>query len=291
MAINNDIMGIGISTYNDYISTDSLLTSIITKTNGIKDKDYTILVVDDGTQNINIISNLENVCKNHEVRLIKNDDNRGVSYTFNKIVQNLDLELITIFSNDITVIESNWLKAIQYFLTQNNKIGMVGFPLLQKDGNTEYITEPYNEITPKLVYIAGGAVFGIKKSVYNKVINPDNSIGFYEEYKSFFEDTHFCIRLIQLGYYNYMLNWPLMVHEVSMTFRKNPELLSRLEDSRHIFSKYWKIPYDDLFVEAKEFVLKVLDNSYFNNYNDKLNNKPIKCLDQNLTEKETNHVR
>lgn len=331
----NNIMGIGISTINDYLLTDNLLTSIITNTNGIKDKDYTILVVDDGTQDINIISKLEDICQKHKVRLIRNNENRGVPYTWNKIVQNLNTELITIFNNDITVQESNWLKVIQYFLSKNDKIGMVGFPLLQregKDGDIQHTTETFNEIMPKLVAAPSAGVFSFKKSVFDKAVNPDNSIGFYEDYISFLEETHFSFKLIELGYYNYMLNWPLMIHDVSSTFRKNPELwlrtvdwqkiekeingskneyiatiknskmypeeykidsriistingiekVNRLQFSRYMFSKYWKIPYDDIFVDPNKYVIKtkIFDNSLSKEENLKIE---LKWLDKNLT--------
>lgn len=322
-----DIMGIGIAAFGDYLMTDNLLTSIITKTNGIKDKDYQILVIDDGTPDINIVTNLENICKKHKVRLIRNNENRGIPYTFNKIVQNLNTELITIFNNDITIQDPNWLKVAQYFLTQNDKIGTVGFPLTEETNSPTNIPDENND-KPKLVFTSANAAFSFRKSVFGKVINPDNSIGFWEDLVSFFEDTHFCFKLVELGYYNYMMTWPFMTHGSSATFRKYPEMylrhvdwakiekdingnkneyistiknskrtpeeykidsviiyminindnntqtvverVNRLQFSRYMFSKYWKIPYDDLLEHANEF-----GNQIFGDYS---NNKTVKWL-------------
>lgn len=329
---NSAMMGIGICTYGDYQMTDNLLTSIITKTNGIKDKDYQILVVDDGTPYADILSNLENVCKKHGVRLIKNNENRGETYTLNRSVQNLNTELITIFANDITVLEPNWLKSIKYFLTQNDKIGAVGFPLEEgiSGTSTKTVNTPLNT-PPTNVAEVTGAAFSIKKSVFDKIINPDGSIGYWEEYVSFLEDTHLNFQLVELGYYNYILNWPSMAHTISSTFSKYPELwfrtvdwskiekelngskneyistvknsrmypdenkvdskiiynlngiemVNRLQFSRYMFSKYWKLSYDDNLLHHNELALKLFGNYYNPNTVKWLSNLSNQLIEQN----------
>lgn len=316
-------MGIGVTTYGDCQMTDNLLTSIITKTNGIKDTDYTILVVDDGTPYLDIISGLENVCKKHGVRLLKNSENKGVCYSRNKLVQNLDTELLTIFSNDVTIIDPNWLKVVTYFLTHNDKIGAVGFPLEQR-------IPTGIGIHPENVSDVGGAVFSIKKSVYNSITNPDGSIGFWEDLSTFLEDTHFSFKLVELEYHNYLLNGPpFMTHGTTSTFNKYPELfyrtvdwpniekeingnkveyiytiknskfysdenkvesriiykqqdtnsdnmpsievVNRLQFSRYLFSKFWKVSHDDeLSMRHDTLALKL-----FGNYH---NPNPVKYL-------------
>jgi FkbM family methyltransferase len=254
------MMGIGITTYGDYQMVDSLLSSIITKTDAIKDRDYTIIVLDDGTPYPDILLELENVCKKHNVRLIENGKNRGVCYSRNKIVQSLNTDLITIFSNDITILRSDWLKNVTYFLTQNDKIGAVNFSIEQRIPTGV-------EIKPKCVADIGGSVFSIKKSVYNKVINPDGSIGFWESLNAFLEDTHFGFSLIKLGYYNYMLNsnsGPYMKHETTNTFNKYPELFIRSID--------WSSIKIDINGSKDEFV-NVIKNSRFYSDESKIENK------------------
>lgn len=220
------MMGMGVTTYGDYQLVDTLLTSIITKTDGRHGIDYQISIIDDGTPYQDILHNLENICKKHNVRLILNKENKGVCYSRNRLVQELDTELITIFSNDVTVTDPNWLKCITYFLTNNDNIGIVGFPIEQR-------IPTGIGIYPENVADVGGAVFSVKKSVYNKVINPDVSIGFWENL-SFLEDTHFSFKLIELGFYNYILSYPKMNHATSSTFNKYPELFSRYVDWSNI---------------------------------------------------------
>lgn len=244
-------MGIGVTTYGDYRLTDNLLTSIITKTGNIRGKDYEIVVIDDGTQSLDIIVELENVCRKHNVKLILNGKNKGVCYSRNKLVQSLDTELITIFSNDITILRSDWLKNVTYFLIQNEKIGVVNFSVEQR-------IPTGTEIYPKNVADIGGSVFSIKKSVYNEVINPDGSVGFWENLNAFLEDTHFAFSLIELGYYNYMLNSGsdyYMMHETSSTFNKYPELMWRSVD--------WKSIEREIDGSKEEFINTVKKSKFY----------------------------
>jgi len=309
--VRNNI-GIGISTYGDYQMTDNLLTSIIAKTDGIKDKDYTIIVLDDGTPYPDILLELKNVCKKHNVRLIENGQNKGVCYSRNKLVQSLNTELITIFSNDITIIRSDWLKNVAYFLSQNEKIGAINFSLEQR-------IPTGIELQPKCIADIGGSVFSIRKSVYNEIVNPDGSIGFWENLNAFLEDTHFGFSLIKLGFFNYMLNsgysGPYMRHETTATFNKYPELMfrsvdwkriereingskeeyiasggiiysnesvNRLQLSRYMFSKYWGVTQNEELSMRHDEMAKKMFGSYDNPNN-------VKYLD-NGVEMITEHV-
>ena len=237
-------MEIGISTYNDYVMTDNLITSIIYGTNSIYGKDYTITVVDDGTPDKNVISNLENVCKHHGVRLLINSENRGTPYTFNKIVQNAEGELITIFCNDTLVIDPNWLKGINYFMSENDRIGITGFPLiniLEKDRKEE-TSMRHVSCMPRITGADRmiGGVFSFKKDVWKQIKNPDGSVGFWEDdLKGFLFETHFAFKILELGYDNFMMGWPLMVHLGSATYRRNPELfLQSVDFSKHNRNEY-----------------------------------------------------
>lgn len=244
------MIGIGISTYNDFASTDNLLNSIIKKTNAVHGKDYSIIVVDDGTEDKNMFKHLKSVCDKHGVRLIQNSKNRGIPYTWNKITKNCGADNVVIFNNDVVVTNPDWLKYFKYFLTRNEKIGMVGFPLINPpdfhihNGDICNITwDPKIESRwgdrPGHVGVAVGCCFGFKKSVWEHVKNPDGSTGFWDDLISFHEETHFGFKLSEMGYYNYMLTWPPMIHIGGMTFRQNPELVERPVD----WSKWHKSEY------------------------------------------------
>lgn len=246
------MIGIGISTYNDFTSTDNLLNSIIKKTNAVHGRDYSIIVVDDGTADKKIFKHLEDVCNKHGVRLMKNHENRGIPYTWNKITKNCGTDTVVIFNNDIIITNLDWLKYFEYFMTRNEKIGTVGFPLINPPDfhihNDDICNITWNPSIesrwgdkPGHVGAAVGCCFGFKKSVWEQVKNPDGSIGFWEDLISFHEETHFGFELSKMGYYNYMLHWPPMIHYGGQTFSNNRELIERSID----WSKWNKHEYKD----------------------------------------------
>lgn len=249
------MIGIGISTYNDFASTERLIRSIKKFTKGEYGKDYSILVYDDGTTNNDIYSNLVNICNNHNVYLLKNSNNRGIPYTWNRIVEFFNTDIVIIFNNDIMVINENWLQHMEYILKNNEKIGTAGFPLINpphfaiQDDNVEWnkSLEPMWGQSPGRVGASVGCCFGLKKNVWQQVKNPDGSTGFWEDLVSFHEEIHFGFRLYEIGYYNIMLNWPPMVHLGGQTFARNPELIERSVD----WSKWDKQEYIDTIMRSK----------------------------------------
>lgn len=247
------MIGIGISTYNDYVNTKNLLKSITKKTNAKNGRDYSLIVLDDGTTDKHILEKLKDVCDNYDAHLIKNSENKGIPYTWNRITENCDSEIVTIFNNDIIIANSDWLKYFKYFITKNEKIGMVGFPLINPPDfhihNDDICNITWDQSIesrwgnrPGHVGAAVGCCFGFKKSVWGQVKNPDGSTGFWEDLVSFHEETHFGFRLSEMGYYNYMLNYPPMIHYGGKTFSNNAELVERSID----WSKWNKQEYIDI---------------------------------------------
>jgi len=224
------MIGIGISTYNDFANTNALLNSIKRHTPG---DDYVIVVVDDGTQDKRILNALKRVCDGHNAVLSRNTVNRGIPYTWNRLTELCGInpeDIVILLNNDILVTDSNWLRNIEYFLTRNDKIGTVGFPLIypQDEKRTEQ-EQSWGE-KPGHVGASVGCCFGFKKKVWQEVQNPDGTTGFWEDLMSFHEETHFGFMLSQLGYYNYQLTYPPMVHYGGQTFGKNRELTERSLD-------------------------------------------------------------
>lgn len=228
-------IGIGISTYNDFEMTGRLIESIKRLTQG----EYKLVVIDDGTKNNEIINTLRSICNSNNAELRTNTQNRGIPYTWNRIVEALNTDIVVIFNNDIIVTDPSWLKHIEYFLTNNNMIGGVGFPLIQAGpGQDNYDEKAWGD-RPGHVGSAVGCSFGFKKEAWEKVKNPDGSTGFWEDLISFHEETSFGFKLAELGYYSYMMNWPPMIHAGGQTFSKNLELIERPVD----WSKWNKDEY------------------------------------------------
>lgn len=261
-------IGIGISTYNDYISTNNLITSIKQFTSGEINKDYKIVVVDDGTKNQGVIDNLKDVCKTHGVAFSQNSENRGIPFTWNRLVDYCNTDIVVLFNNDIFVVNKDWLKHIEYFLTRNENIGTVGFPLI--DLQQRYDERSWGD-RPGHVGAPVGCCFGFKKDVWQQVKNPDGSVGFYEDLVSFHEETQMGFELSKLGYYNYMLNWPPMIHLGSQTFSKNHELAERHID----WSKWNKQEYINVITRSN-----IYPDHWKNNRIAWVNSKGIETVDR-----------
>ncbi len=246
---------VGISTYKDQAMTEKLLSSIVKKTDGQQEKDYQILVVDDGTPDNNIFEKLQEACNKYGARLLRNDTNRGIPTTWNNIVKNSNSEKIIILNNDLIATDPNWLRCIKYFYDNNDNIGMVGFPTvhpiflqgIDKTNITLYTLMNINPDNiawteeakagwgvsterPEKCGSSVGCCFGILKSAWEKVNNPDGSTGFYESLSSFHEEIHFGFKLSEIGYYNCMIPWPPFVHLGGRTFAANAELHERTVD-------------------------------------------------------------
>ena len=234
-------IGLGISCYNDVKLIEQLLESIITKTNFTGD--YHILVVDDGTKDKKMLDDLAMRCHIYDADLVLNEENRGIPYTWNRIVKTLHkrhkCENIVILNNDLVVLDNNWLQRLVFFLDNNDKIGTVGLGLVQVDHRTgqlvEYDSQSFGD-KPAKVGCATGCAFAIKKSVWEKVKNPDSSIGWFSGLKSFHEEIFMGFKLAELGYVSYMLPYPPgFAHWGGATFMMNLKLTEmKLPTSKEI---------------------------------------------------------
>ena len=227
----NSNVGIGISCYNDVTLVSQLLESIINETSF--EEDYQLIVVDDGTKDEKIIDRLKTICQVWDAELVVNEQNKGIPYTWNRIVKtlhaNYGCEDIIILNNDLVVLNKNWLQSLVFFLDNNDGVGTVGLGLAQIDHRTGEL-EKYDPnafgTTPSKVGCATGCDFAIKESVWKEVKNPDNSIGWFSGLKSFHEELWIGFKLAELGYVSYMLPYPApsFAHWGGATFMKNPEL-------------------------------------------------------------------
>lgn len=241
-------IGIGISTYNDFANTNALINSIKRHTQG----NYRIVVIDDGTRDERTVSALKRICENHNVQFSRNTVNRGIPYTWNRLTELCAVspeDIAILFNNDILVTDSNWLRYIEYFLTNNDRIGTAGFPLIYPQDEIRTEQERSWGEKPGHVGASVGCCFGFKKNVWQQVENPDGSTGFWEDLVSFHEETNFGFKLSGLGYYNYQLPFPPMVHYGGQTFSRNRELTDRPVD----WQKWNKQEYIETINKSKVY--------------------------------------
>lgn len=220
---------IGIPTYRDHQRITNLLMSIFTLTKF--DDEYKIVMLDDGTQDPQHLEQLLKLSQKYDVPLIKNIENKGIPYSWNRLTEFYDnAEYMVLFNDDIQVRSSDWLSSIIYFL-ENNNCGAVGFPLIHVNPITGKLAQgcsmPDENSMPGRVGSPVGCSFGFKRSLWKQIKQPDGSVGFYEILYSFYEETDGGFEMAKMGYDSFMLPYPAVEHWGSQTFANNTELATR----------------------------------------------------------------
>ena len=220
-------VSIGIPTYSDYLRINNLLTSIILLTP--KDIDYKIVCLDDGTQDKEKLKGLREVCKSFNVPLIEHTENKGIPTSWNDLTKYYDdAEIQVLFNDDIVINDSNWLKALVYFFDNNINVGSVGWNVVQIDPKTgtlnKLYTPPNLDVPPGRVGSPVGCSFGFLRDHWKQIKYPDNSIGFPELIRSFYEETWMNFEQWRHGWASYHIPYPTQEHWGSQTFANNIEL-------------------------------------------------------------------
>lgn len=242
---------IGIPTYRDFQRIDYLLSGIfdITDFSGI---DYGVVILDDGTPDKNILSNLTDVANEYNVELIRHPYNMGIPKSWNDLTTARQSKHIVLFNDDIGIIDKNWAKCFLFFVEQNEKMGMVGFPLIHIDPATGQPHEERNKggkivekdgcykdavlTDPGRCGAAVGCSFGFSREMFDVVG------GFWNELVSFHEESDFGFQGSSEGYYSYMMSYPNVEHRGSQTFANNRELsLRKIDDNVLAKEEYLKI--------------------------------------------------
>lgn len=223
-------IAIGAPTYNSIDRLQSLLTSIECYTDYDKDA-YKIVILDDGTKNLNMREEVAMMALRFGVDFIQHGKNEGIPASWNSLTDFYDAELVILLNDDIQVTNANWLKYFSYVMDNNPKIGNVGFSIMHMDP----ITGQRNKELPipdengkiGLVGAPNGCSFGFRKALWEKIVNPDSSVGFYSSLVSFYEEISFGFEIASLGYYCTQLPTPILEHYGSRTFSLNSELATR----------------------------------------------------------------
>lgn len=230
MFIQHKKVGLGIPTYNSTERAYELLMSIFTFTDPNDLENVRMVVLDDGTPNRQVRKELrEKIESIGSVDFIQHEKNEGIPKSWNDLTNHFDdIDYMVLFNDDIKICNPHWLKTAIYFLHQNENAGSVGWPLIQVNPETEMPNDIHCEKTwgerPGRVGSPVGCSFAFKKDLFKKIINPDSSVGFWRDLKSFHEEIHFSFKINEMGFSAWMLNWPPCEHWGSRTFAENPEL-------------------------------------------------------------------
>lgn len=240
-------IAVGIPTYNDHERITNLISSIYIYTN--RDIDYKIVMLDDGTKDKSHVEELTNLSQMYSIPLIINSENMGIPYSWNRLTEYYDAEYMILFNDDIQIPNDKWLEAFLYFMENNDKVGVVGFSIIHMNITTGSPDKQYTisdvKNPPGRVGSPVGCCFGFRKKLWEQVRQPDGSVGYWSDLVSFYEEIDFSFELWKMGYYSYMLGYPLLEHWGSQTFANNRELSFRK------FSSYLsKEEYIDIMSKA-----------------------------------------
>lgn len=93
-----------------------------------------VLVVDDGTPNIDAVKKRAEYCRKFNVQFLHNETNLGIPATWNRIFREAQTDLVVCFNDDIRLLTPGWLSRLIYVFEHNDMIGGVGLPFLTTSG-------------------------------------------------------------------------------------------------------------------------------------------------------------
>lgn len=225
-------IGIGAPTYNSVERLENLLTSIEFYTDPADKAQCRIVVLDDGTPDLKKREGVKELAKKFGVDFIQHEKNEGIPVAWNSLTNHFkDIDYMILLNDDIQIASANWLKSFIYFMDNNPKVGSLGFAIRHIDPNThlpnKQFPAPSEEGHPNRVGSPNGCSFGFRKGLWEKIINPDGSVGFYADLISFYEELDFNFEIAKLGYQTFQLVTPLLEHHGSLTFGLNQNLATR----------------------------------------------------------------
>jgi len=213
-------IGIGAPTYNSIYRLERFLSSIELYRDS--NYEYKIVILDDGTPNIEKRDGILELAARFDVDFIQHERNEGIPKSWNDLTRHFSTEISFLFNDDICICNENWMKCAIYALEQNDKVAVVGYPLIQIDPATGLPNINYSlpnlDSSPGRVGAVVGCAFAFKRKAFDEVN------GFDENIKSFYEETDFGFKLAQLGYYSVMLPFPPIEHCGSQSFGQNIDI-------------------------------------------------------------------
>jgi GT2 family glycosyltransferase len=213
-----------------FFLTRECINSLVSLTNY---KNYEIIIVDNGSQEIESIEYLHKVVElNKNIRVIKAD----IEFNFSKI-NNIGAKaakgtLLCFLNNDIEIISSDWLREMVSLAIQPNS-GCIGAKLIYPSGLIQhggivlgiggfaghahkYLPEEspgyHNrlKLTQSISAVTGAALM-IKKDIFEQIK------GFNENYAVAFNDVDLCLRVRNIGLQNIWTPFATMIHHESLS--------------------------------------------------------------------------
>ncbi len=227
--------------------------SIIAKT---KYTNYEILVVDNGSDDVDTLKYLEKLTLNKKIKVIQDDGPFNYSAINNRAVKRANGEIVGLVNNDIEVISPDWLdEMVSHALRPD--VGCVGAKLLYPNdtiqhagillGVTGVACHPHRNFTRNAhgyfsranliqeISAVTAACLVVRKSTYELVGGLDEI-----NLKVAFNDVDFCIRVANAGFKNIWTPYAELYHHESATRGQedNPDKLARFNKELQFMMKH-----------------------------------------------------
>lgn len=244
------VASVGIPTYNGAERLDYLLRSIMRFDEGIF---FRLVVLDDGSPSDGA-RRIKGVCQKYGIRLIEHEDNRGIAKSWNDLTNYYEADVQVLLNDDVLVVK-DWLKALVYFL-ENNECGSASLPFyfcepqdvpriltgedvtprdpLTKQPAPHKKNEVRETMTPGVLMCPSGNVFAFKREMYDLVG------GFDERFKSFFEESITGDRFIPILHSEGGSSGQVEIVRISDFFNRFKDSIVKKGDKDYIYFGKWE---------------------------------------------------
>ena len=266
---SNPLVSIIILTYNGYELLKDLIGSIFEKTSY---KNFEIIVINNNSNDNKTTEYLTSINGTDNINVIPYNKSFNYSSINNFAVKYAKGEILVLLNNDMKVINDDWLREIVSHAARP-EVGIVGAKLLYPDDTIQHAgiiiggegiaTHAYyhsDKDDPSYFGRANllqncsavtGACMAIRRDVYEKAGSMDENLTIN------YNDIDFCIKVMQLGYYNVYTPYAMLYHYEykTMTYENMEEEKIILRKEIDYFKTKWgKIAESDFARSANLFL-------------------------------------
>ena len=230
------------------------ITSILEKTTY---ENYEILIVDNGSDDLDTLQYFESLKANSKIRILRDDRPFNYSSLNNSAVEQAGGEIIGLLNNDVEVISPDWLSEMVSLALQP-EVGAVGAKLWYPGDTVQHagvvlgiggvaghvhkhLAKKQSGYMCRAQLIQGfsaltAACIVIRKTTYQEVngLNEKNL-------QVAFNDVDFCLRLREAGYRNVWTPYAELYHHESATrgLEDTPKKQLRFQNEVHYMTERW----------------------------------------------------
>lgn len=249
------VVSIIIPTKDKYELLKGCVYSILTKT---KYPEYEIIIVDNGSQQKETFEFFNEVSLIDKVRIIRLEMSFNFSKIVNAAVPYAKGSYVVLLNNDTEIISEDWIEGLLSYACIDD-VGAVGAKLLYPDGRIQHagvivglhgvadhafkglngnnFGYMYRAVLPQELLAVTAACMMFRREIFEKVG------GFDESFSINFNDTDFCLRLIEKGFRVIYNPYVILYHHEHATRGENmweSFMLKQAQKEKIRFVKKWK---------------------------------------------------